>query len=120
VGHAGAVCWQNKPQQKRDESQQRHDSKQHSKPMHTVASTLLNSNEEDLNNNPLSVHKTSSRHSGKLTTVLEVDGVALEMEVDTRAELSTIPVAIYQQQLCHFELHTSHQVQGDSLQQESP
>jgi len=70
-----------------------------SKPMHTIASTIQTSGEEEFDSNQLSVHKTSPRHSSKLTTVLEVDGVALKMEIDTGAELSTIPVAIYQQKL---------------------
>ena len=50
------------------------------------------------------------RHTNKLTTVLQVEGIALEMEVDTGAELSTIPAYIYQQnlhkiKLCHPHLH---------------
>ena len=48
--------------------------------------------------------------------MLQVEGIALEMEVDTGAELSTIPAYIYQQRLRNIKLHPStvrlHQYDG--------
>ena len=119
LGHAGAVCWQNQSKELIMKPQQKCNAKQLSKPMHTVASAVLNSDDEEFDNSQLSVHKKSSRYSSKLTTVLDVDGVALEMEVDTGAELSTIPVAIYQQKLRHIKLYPSavrlHQYDGSTI-----
>ena len=41
----------------------------------------------EFDNNQLSVHKTLDKHSSKLIMLLDVDGVALEMVVDTGTEL---------------------------------
>ena len=60
-----------------------------------MVARVSDSDEEEFDNNQLAVHKASSRHTNKLTTVLQVEGIALEMEVDTGAELSTIPAYIY-------------------------
>ena len=77
--------------------------------MHRVVATVSDSEEEEFDYNQLSVHKTYSRHTNKLTTVLQVEGIALQMEVDTGAVLSTIPAYIYQQKLnnimCTVHLH---------------
>ena len=59
---------------KHQQSQQKHPTRQ-SRPMHTVATTV-NDSEEEFDKYQLSVHKTASTHSNKLTTVLQVDGVA--------------------------------------------
>ena len=56
LGHAGAVCWQNQSQELTMKPQQKCNAKQQSKPMHTVASTVLNSDDEEFDNNQLSVH----------------------------------------------------------------
>ena len=80
---------------------------------------MSDSDEEEFDSKQLSVHKTSSRHTNKLTTVLQVEGIALEMEVDTGAELSTIPAYIYQQRLRNIKLHPStvrlHQYDGSTI-----
>ena len=117
LGHASAVCWHNQPQEPPVKPQQkRTTTKQPSKPTHTVVATMSDS---DIDSKQLSVHKTSSRHTNKLTTVLQVEGIALEMEVDTGAELSTIPAYIYQQRLRNIKLHPStvrlHQYDGSTI-----
>ena len=65
------------------------------------------------------LHKASSKHTNKLTAILQVDGIALEMEVDTGAELCTIPAHIYQQKLHDIKLHPSsvclHQYDGSTI-----
>ena len=120
LGHASAVCWHNQPQEPPVKPQQkRTTTKQPSKPTHTVVATMSDSDEEEFDSKQLSVHKTSSRHTNKLTTVLQVEGIALEMEVDTGAELSTIPAYIYQQRLRNIKLHPStvrlHQYDGSTI-----
>ena len=75
-------------------------SKDTSKAAHTIdASTIASSSDEDFNSNHAHVHKTSRRHSDKLTTVLSIQGANVTMEVDTGAELSTIPVGLYTEEL---------------------
>ena len=48
-----------------------------------------------------------------------MDGVALEMEVDTGAELSTIPAAVYHEKLNHIKLQPTtvrlHQYDGSTI-----
>lgn len=81
------VCWHNQPQEPPIKPQQKHmTTTQPSKPMHTVVAIVSDSEEEEFDNKQLAVHKASSRHTNKLTTVLQVEGIALEMEVDTGAE----------------------------------
>ena len=84
-----------------------------------MVARVSDSDEEEFDNNQLAVHKASSRHTNKLTTVLQVEGIALEMEVDTGAELSTIPAYIYQQKLHDIKLHPSsvclHQYDGSTI-----
>ena len=53
-----------------------------------------NSDKEDFDTNQLHIHKTSKRHTEKLTTVLAVGGVNVEVEVDTGAGVSTMPMAL--------------------------
>ena len=55
-----------------------------------MVARVSDSDEEEFDNNQLAVHKASSRHPNKLTIILQVEEIALEMEVDTGAELSTI------------------------------
>ena len=84
-----------------------------------MVARVSDSDEEEFDNNQLAVHKASSRHTNKLTTVLQVEGIALEMEVDTGTELSTIPAYIYQQKLHDIKLHSSavcpHQYDGSTI-----
>ena len=84
-----------------------------------MVARVSDSDEEEFDNNQLAVHKASSRHTNKLTTVLQVEGKALEMEVDTGAELSTIPAYINQQKLHDIKLHPSsvclHQYDGSTI-----
>ena len=65
------------------------------------------------------VHKTASSHTEKLTTTLTVNGIEVEMEVDTGAKLSTMPNAVYKQKLSHIRLQPStvrlHQYDGTTL-----
>ena len=63
--------------------------------MQTVAATVSDSDEGEFDNNQLAVYKASSRAYKKLTTVLQVEGIALEVEVDTGTELSAISACIY-------------------------
>ena len=60
------------------------------------ATTGSSSDEEDFDTNQLHIHKTSGHHKEKLTTVLTVGGVKVEVEVDTGAEVSTMSMALYQ------------------------
>jgi len=55
------------------------------------AHSVFNIDDEEFDNNQLSVHETLAKYSSKLTMLLDVDGVALEMVVDTGTEMSTIP-----------------------------
>ena len=86
--------------------------------MHTVATTVTDS-EKKFDNDQLLVHKTASKHTNKLTMIVNVDGVAIEMEVDTGVELSTIPAAIYQKKLSYIELQPFtiqlHQYDGSTI-----
>ena len=108
LGHTSAVCWHTQPQEPYVNPQQKcTTTKQSSKPTHAVVARLSDSDEEEFDNNQLAIHKASSRHTNKLTTVLQVEGIALEMEVDTGAELSTIPAYIYQQKLHDIKLYPS-------------
>jgi len=71
------------------------------------ASYATSSSDEDFDNNHVYVHKTSRHHSDKLTTVVSLKGVNVTMEIDTGAELSTIPVALYAEKLSHLPLQLS-------------
>lgn len=83
-------------------------SKDSKKATHTMdASTTSSSSDEEFDGNHVHVHKTSRCHSDKLTTVLSLQGVSITMEVDTGAELSTIPVALYTEKLSHIPLQPS-------------
>ena len=62
------------------------------------------SSEEEFDTNQLYMHKTSRSHTDKITTVLTVSGIKVEMEVDTGAEVSTMPMAVYKQKLSHVLL----------------
>ena len=81
--------------------------------------TVSGSDAEEFDNNQLAVHKTSSRHANKLTTVLQMEGIALKLEIDTGTELSTIPAYIYQQKLHNIKLYPSsirlHQYNGSTI-----
>ena len=56
----------------------------------------------------VTVHKVAgSKRYRKLVTRLIVGGNALEFEVDTGAELSTIPAALYHKTLAHIPMHHS-------------
>jgi len=71
------------------------------------ASYATSSSDEDFDNNHVHVPKTSRHHSDKLTTVVSLQGVNVTMEIDTGAELSTIPVALYAEKLSHLPLQPS-------------
>ena len=75
--------------------------------------------EEEFDTNQLYIHKTSRSHTDKITTVLAVSGIKVEMEVDTGAEVSTMPMAVYKQKLSHVQLCPStvrlHQYDGTTL-----
>ena len=77
------------------------------------------SSDEDFDTNQLYIHKTSRNHTDKLTTVLTMGGVNIEVEVDTEAEVSTMPIAIYRQKFSHVPLSPStvrlHQYDGTML-----
>ena len=62
------------------------------------------SSDEEFDTNQLHIHNTSMSHTRKLTTVLTVSGAKVKMEVDTGAEVSTMPIAIYRQKLSHVPL----------------
>ena len=83
------------------------------------ASTDYSSEEEEFDTNQLSMHKTSSSHTDKITTVLTVSGIKVEMEVDTGAEVSIMPIAVHKQKLSHDLLCPStvrlHQYDGTTL-----
>ena len=84
-----------------------------------MQATTDSSSDEDFDTNQLHIHKTSRSHTDKLTTVLTVCGVKVEMEVDTGAEVSTMPIAMYQQHFRHVPLCPSavrlHQYDGSML-----
>ena len=84
-----------------------------------MQATTDSSSDEDFDTNQLHIHKTSRSHTDKLTTVLTVCGVKVEMEVDTGAEVSTMPIAMYQQYFRHVPLCPStvrlHQYDGSIL-----
>ena len=66
--------------------------------MHASADGSSEEEEEfDTNQLQLYIHKTSRSHTDKITTVLAVSGIKVEMEVDTGAEVSTMPMAVYKQ-----------------------
>ena len=75
--------------------------------------------EEEFYTNQLSIHKASRSHTDKITTMLTVSGIKVEMEVDTGAEVSTMPMAVYKQKLSHVRLCPStvrlHQYDGTTL-----
>ena len=103
VGHLSSVCKSKESVKKKPMK-----SKDTSKAAHTIdASTTTSSSDEDFDSNHVHVHKTSRRHSDKLTTVLSMQGVNITMEVDTGAELSTIPVSLYTEKLSQFPLQPS-------------
>ena len=80
---------------------------------------LTSSEEEEFDTNQLSIHKASRSHTGKITTVLTVSGIKVEMEVDTGAEVSTMSMAVCKQKLSHIRLCPSmvrlHQYDGTTL-----
>ena len=51
--------------------------------------------------NCVHIHKISRFHTEKLTSALTVGGVKVEVEVDTEAEVLTMPMALYQQKFNH-------------------
>ena len=67
------------------------------------ASENNSSSEEEFDANQICVYKSSSSQTDKITTVLTVDGIEVEMELDTGAELSTIPIAVYRQMLHQYD-----------------
>ena len=100
VGHLSSVC--------RSKDAAKRTSKTTPKAAHTMeASYATSSSDEDFDNNHVHVHKTSRHHSDKLTTVVSLQGVNVTMEIDTGAELSTIPVALYAEKLSHLPLQPS-------------
>ena len=74
------------------------------------------SSDEEFDTNQLHIPKTSKNHTDKLTTVLTVSKVKVEVEVDTWADVSTMPIAIYRQKFSHVPLSPStvrlHQYDG--------
>ena len=64
--------------------------------------------EDDDDDDHFGVHKVSgNKRYRKLITTLTVGGTTLEFEVDTGAELSTIPSCLYRRWLTHIPLHPS-------------
>ena len=64
--------------------------------------------DEEDDDDHFGVHKVAgSKRYRKLVTRLIVGGTALEFEVDTGAELSTIPAALYHKTLTHIPMHHS-------------
>ena len=100
LGHLSSVCWHNQQQEPAKKHLQKQ--KKQSRPTHTMhASTVCSSEEEEFDTNQLSIHKASRSHTDKITTVLTVSGIKVEMEVDTSAEVSIMPMAVYKQKLSH-------------------
>ena len=64
--------------------------------------------QEEDDDNFFGIYKVSgNKRYRKLLTSLTVGGKALEFEVDTGAELSTIPTCLYHKSLAHIPLHSS-------------
>ena len=118
LGHLSSVCWHNQQQEHAKKHLQKQ--KKQSTQTYTMhASTDFSSEEEEFDSNQLSIHKASRSHTDKITTVLTVSGIKVEMEVDTGAEVSTMPMAVYKQKLSHVLLCPStvrlHQYDGTTL-----
>ena len=118
LGHLSSVCWHNQQLQPIQQKSRR--TTNQLKSTHAMQATIdSNSDEEDFDTNQLHIHKTSKRHTEKLTTVLAVGGVNVEVKVDTGAEVSTMPMALYQQKFNHVPICPStvrlHQYDGSVL-----
>ena len=118
LGHLSSVCWHNQQQELTKQQSQKH--KKQSRSTHTMhASADCSSEEEEFDTNQIYIHKTSRSHTDKITTMLNVSGIKVEMEVDTGAEVSTMPMAVYKQKLSHVLLSPStvrlHQYDGTAL-----
>ena len=73
LGHLSSVCWHN--QQLQPIKQKSRRTTNQLKSTHAMQATIdSNSDEEGFDTNQLHIHKTSKRHTEKLTTVLAVDG----------------------------------------------
>ena len=119
LGHLSSVCWRNRQQELAKQQLQKH--KKQSRSTHTMHASADGSSEEEeeFDTNHIYIHKTSRSHTDKITTVLAVSGIKVEMEVDTGAEVSTMPMAVYKQKLSHVQLCPStvrlHQYDGTTL-----
>ena len=113
LGHLSSVCWHNQQQELPKQQLQKH--KKQSRSTHTMHASADGSSEEEeeFDTNQLYIHKTSRSHTDKITTVLAVSGIKVEMEV------STMPMAVYKQKLSHVRLCPStvrlHQYDGTTL-----
>ena len=100
VGHLARVCRSASASKTGKSHQQAH--------THQLEEEMEREEEEDDDDNFFGIHKVSgNKRYKKLLTTLTVGGKALEFEVDTGAELSTIPACLYCKSLAHIPLHPS-------------
>ena len=91
LDHLSSVCWHNQ-QQKPARQRSQKASKNRSKSTDTMQATMDSSSDKDFDTNQLHIHNTSKSHTDKLTTVLAVSGVKVELEVDTGQRCEPCPL----------------------------
>ena len=104
VGHLTSACFKKKSEQKALKKDKR------SKPRkaHMVDADATESDEEAFDTSHNHIHHNGCHgRSKKLTTTLLLNNVEIQMEVDTGAELSTIPYVIYKEKLNNVKLEPS-------------
>ena len=107
LGHLSAACKKRQADLQSGKGQQPKKKKAHS--THNMEAVTSDSSPEefDAKHNHVFHASGTQSHSKKLTTTLLLDGVEMLMEVDTGAELSTIPFSQFKEKLGHVKLQPS-------------
>ena len=104
VGHLSSVCFKKKSEARASKK----DPKNKRREANMVDVDTSGSDEEAFDTSHNHVHHNGCHgRTKKLTTTLLLNCVEVEMEIDTGAELSTIPYSVYKEELCNVKLEPS-------------